>query len=63
MNDYEFQREQQFGIIGLQCAKPIHLCRTCKKDFATCASNPTFAAETDDAVRKCNVYEETEQRW
>lgn len=63
MSDYAFQREQQGGIIGLKCAKPIHLCRTCKRDFATCESHPTFASETDDTVRKCDTYEETEQRW
>jgi len=27
-----------------------HLCRHCLNDFATCASNPTFAEESDDPM-------------
>lgn len=27
-----------------------HLCRYCSNDFATCASNPTFAEESDDPM-------------
>lgn len=63
MNDYQILDGEQFGIIGLKCAKPIHICRTGKKDFATCVSNPTFASDIDDTVRKCDAYEEVEQRW